>query len=47
VLGGFIVGLAESVSITVVGAEYRSAAAFVVLIAILMVRPRGLFGEKH
>lgn len=47
VLGGFIVGLAESVSITLVGAEYRAAAAFVVLIAILMVRPRGLFGEKH
>ena len=47
VLGGFIVGLAESASVTVVGAEYRSAAAFVVLIAILMVRPRGLFGEKN
>lgn len=47
VLGGFIVGLAESVSITLVGAEYRAAAAFGVLIAILMVRPRGLFGEKH
>jgi branched-chain amino acid transport system permease protein len=47
VLGGFIVGLAESVSITLVGAEYRAAAAFAVLIAILMVRPRGLFGEKH
>lgn len=47
VLGGFIVGLSESVSITLVGAEYRSAAAFAVLIAILMVRPRGLFGEQH
>lgn len=47
VLGGFIVGLAESVSITWVGAEYRAAAAFMVLIAILMVRPRGLFGEKN
>ena len=47
VLGGFIVGLAESVSITLVGAEYRSAAAFAVLMAILMVRPRGLFGEQH
>jgi branched-chain amino acid transport system permease protein len=47
VLGGFIVGLAESASVTLVGAEYRSAAAFAVLIAILMVRPRGLFGEKH
>lgn len=47
VLGGFIVGLTESASITLVGAEYRSAAAFAVLIAILMLRPRGLFGEAH
>jgi branched-chain amino acid transport system permease protein len=47
VLGGFIVGLTESASITLVGAQYRSAAAFAVLIAILMLRPRGLFGERH
>jgi branched-chain amino acid transport system permease protein len=47
VLGGLIVGLAESLSVTVVGAEYRAAAAFAVLIAILMVRPTGLFGEKR
>ena len=47
VLGGLIVGLAESVSVTLVGAEYRAAAAFAVLIAILMVRPTGLFGEKR
>ena len=46
VLGGFIVGLAESASISIVGAEYRAAAAFVVLIQILLVRPNGLFGEK-
>ena len=47
VLGGFIVGLAESASVSVVGAEYRAAAAFVVLILILLVRPTGLLGEKH
>lgn len=46
VLGGFIVGLAESLAVVVVGAEYRSAAAFVVLILILLLRPSGLFGEK-
>ena len=46
VLGGFLVGLAESASVTLVGAEYRSAAAFVLLIMILMVKPNGLFGEK-
>jgi branched-chain amino acid transport system permease protein len=47
VLGGFIVGLAESASVTLIGAEYRAGAAFVVLIAILLVRPRGIFGEKN
>ena len=29
-----------------IGAEYRAATAFVVLVAILLVRPTGLFGEK-
>jgi len=47
VLGGFIVGLAESASVSIVGAEYRAAAAFAVLILILLLRPTGLFGEKH
>lgn len=46
VAGGLIVGLAESFSVPLVGAEYRAATAFVVLIAILLVRPTGLFGEK-
>jgi len=46
VLGGLIVGLAESAAVSVVGAEYRAAAAFAVLIAILLVRPTGIFGEK-
>jgi branched-chain amino acid transport system permease protein len=46
VIGGLIVGLAESFAVMWIGAEYRSAAAFAVLIAILLVRPTGLFGEK-
>lgn len=46
VLGGLIVGLAESAAVGIVGAEYRAAAAFAVLISILLVRPNGLFGEK-
>jgi branched-chain amino acid transport system permease protein len=46
VAGGYIVGLAESLSVPLVGAEYRAATAFVVLIGILMVRPTGLFGER-
>jgi branched-chain amino acid transport system permease protein len=46
VAGGLIIGLAESLSVPLIGAEYRAATAFVVLIAILLVRPTGLFGEK-
>lgn len=46
VIGGLIVGLAESLSVPLWGAEYRAATAFLVLIAILLVRPTGLFGEK-
>lgn len=46
VAGGLIVGLAESAAVHVVGAEYRAAAAFAVLIAILLVRPTGLVAEK-
>ncbi|MDR6289162.1 branched-chain amino acid transport system permease protein [Inquilinus ginsengisoli] len=46
VLGGLIVGLAESLSVPLIGAEYRQAVAFLVLILILLARPTGLFGER-
>lgn len=46
VWGGLLVGLAESASVTMLGAEYRTAAAFIVLIAILLLKPNGLLGEK-
>lgn len=45
-LGGLLIGLAESVSVATLGAEYRTAAAFIVLISISLVKPNGLFGEK-
>ncbi len=45
VLGGLIVGIAESAAVSWIGAEYRAATAFAVLIAILLVRPNGLFGR--
>lgn len=46
VLGGLIVGLAESFAVAWVGAEWRAGAAFVVLAVLLLVRPRGLFGGR-
>ena len=46
VVGGLVVGLAESAAVAWIGAEWRAAAAFVVLITMLLARPTGLFGER-
>ena len=43
-LGGLIIGLAESMTVQLIGAEWRAGIAFVILVAILLLRPRGLFG---
>jgi branched-chain amino acid transport system permease protein len=44
VLGGLIVGIAEAFAVQIVGADYRAAIAFLILIAVLLIRPTGLFG---
>lgn len=44
VAGGMIVGVAEAAAVQIVGANYRAAIAFVILIAVLLVKPSGLFG---
>jgi branched-chain amino acid transport system permease protein len=46
VLGGLILGLAESAGVQLVGADFRAAVAFLVLIAVLLLRPSGLFGSR-
>lgn len=47
VLGGLIVGVAEAAAVQVVGADYRAAIAFLILIAVLLVRPAGIFGVRE
>jgi branched-chain amino acid transport system permease protein len=44
VLGGLIIGLSEAAAVQFVGAEWRQAVAFVILMAVLLIRPIGLFG---
>jgi branched-chain amino acid transport system permease protein len=46
VAGGLIVGVAEAAAVPLVGAGFRGAVAFVILIAVLIVRPTGLFGAR-
>lgn len=45
VLGGFLLGLVESYTAGYIGSEYRDIAAFVVLVAVLLLRPSGLLGK--
>jgi branched-chain amino acid transport system permease protein len=47
VIGGFLVGLAENLSLLVISPGYKGAMPFLLLLAILIVRPQGLFGERN
>lgn len=46
VLGGFILGVLESLGAGLTSAGYKDAIAFVVLLAILFFRPGGLLGRR-
>jgi branched-chain amino acid transport system permease protein len=47
VLGGFFLGIAESILIGLGFSPWKDSLAFVLLILILLLRPQGLFGEKQ
>jgi branched-chain amino acid transport system permease protein len=46
VLGGLIIGVAESVSTLFLPTDYRDSVAFAIMVLILLARPRGLFGVR-
>ncbi len=45
IIGSLLIGLVESYS-TIQFSQYKDAVVFIVLIAVLLIRPQGLFGEK-
>src|SRR5262249_40686863 len=45
-IGGLLIGLAESFGAGYVSSTYKDVLAFVVLLAILFVRPQGLLAPK-
>ncbi len=46
-VGGLFIGLVEALAGAFLGAEYKLLATFVVLVAVLMLRPYGLFGTHE
>jgi branched-chain amino acid transport system permease protein len=45
IVAGLLIGVAQEVSTPIVGFTYKIALAFAVMLAVLLVRPRGLFGR--
>jgi branched-chain amino acid transport system permease protein len=46
VAGGLFVGVSEALSVQFIGANYRAAASFLLLIIVLLIKPTGLFGRR-
>lgn len=46
VVGGLVVGVAETLAAQYIGSNVRDPMAFVILIMILIIKPTGLFGKK-
>lgn len=46
IIAGILMGIVESVTVSVVGSEWRDAVAYVFLLGILYVKPSGLLGKK-
>lgn len=47
VVGGFIIGIIESLGSGYISSGYRDAYAFIIMILILVIRPSGIMGAKH
>lgn len=45
IIGGLVVGLCEALAVQTVGAEWRAAVGFVILTAVLVLRPQGILGR--
>jgi branched-chain amino acid transport system permease protein len=46
VLGGLLLGVAESVGGAYVSLEFKTSLAFILIVAVLLVRPEGLLGKE-
>ena len=47
VLGGFLIGMMQSITVLISSARWQDAVIFTLLIIFLMFRPQGILGEKQ
>jgi branched-chain amino acid transport system permease protein len=46
VLGGFIIGFVEDSTSAAIGSDWKNVTVFLILMLVLILRPRGLLGER-
>jgi branched-chain amino acid transport system permease protein len=46
ILGGLIIGIVENLTVQFIASGYRDIVAFMVLVAVLILRPQGILGKK-
>ena len=46
IVGGLIIGIAQELSVSIVGSQYKLAVALVIMIGILLIRPQGIFSKQ-
>ncbi len=45
IAGGLIIGVAQELSVPVLGSEYKLGVALIIMIVILLIRPQGIFSK--
>lgn len=46
-LGGFVVGIAANMALVILPSGYSPSVPFLIILAVLLIRPNGLFGEAR
>lgn len=47
IVGGIIIGIVENIAGGYLGGDVKEITSFVILIAVLMIKPYGLFGKEE
>ena len=47
IIGSLMIGVAENLAGGYLGSQYKTATAFAMIVALLTLRPKGLFGIQH